>query len=618
MLTLQTGGRTVTLQNWTGNLFEIDNPDGGAHDFSYDGNHRVTAETFANLSNEWAYDSTYGTLATTTWGSGSSPRTTALSPSVLQGIGAPVAGTALASATDAGGHVTQWGLDDQGRPSLQIAADGGQTTTGYSNGFVTSTTDPLGRTTGYALDSNDFVTKTTFADGTSLTYQYQDQTISATGLTAHELTASTDELGNQTTYAYDSATGHQTGMSNALNQKTTYGYDSSSGLRTSVTDPLSHTTLFAFDGARRQTVVTDANGYPTTTTYDSNGNVSSVTDARGNATLTSYDVMGRLTLTTDALSNSTGATFNAAGLELTTTDALSRQTSLVYDTKGRGLLAQTIEAVGKPAQDVTSESFDVDGWATKATDPDGAPTRDDVRCHEPGGEQHGCAGRRERQAVRPGGGAASSRDAMGRLTTYAYDLRGRQTSTTDCAGAPRHHEFRCGRKRDGQHGSAEPDDDVQLRRAESADEHDRPAWQDVVHHVRRGGERELQDGRRPGGDHLRLRSGESGDGDDAVALGDGGADDDGLRPGGQRHHPDGRAGQDDDHAVRQAQPGDGGDRCAGTHDHVGVQHRGRHDQHGGCAGQDNDDGVRRPGSADGGDRPTGSQDHQRAGWRARR
>ncbi len=176
--------------------------------FTYNGNNKVTQETFANLENEWAYGSS-GALTTETWGATtdgfghSNPSVTALSPAVLSGLGALADGVSTASETNPDGDTTKLQLDNQGRVLLETDANGAQTQTTYSNGFVSTVTDPLGRTTTHlhAGCGWSYPTQITFPDGS--TEQFQYQTLD------HELTAFTDQNGNETTYAYDSS-GHLT------------------------------------------------------------------------------------------------------------------------------------------------------------------------------------------------------------------------------------------------------------------------------------------------------------------------------------------------------------------------------------------------------------------------
>ncbi len=177
--TMQTvNGRTTTLAYSGTNLTQITNPDGGLHTFSYDGNHHLTGETFANLQNEWAYTSA-GVVGTYTWGStakgGGSPSNTTYSPAVVQGLAALVAGTVLASVTDPDSHTTRWQLDSQGRPLQTQAADGGVTTDAYQNGYLTSQTDPLGRTTTLRLGLLVLPDAETLPDGSTVDHAVSEQ-----------------------------------------------------------------------------------------------------------------------------------------------------------------------------------------------------------------------------------------------------------------------------------------------------------------------------------------------------------------------------------------------------------------------------------------------------------
>src|SRR5262249_51784218 len=157
--------RTTTLILSSGKLQQITNPDGALHTFAYDTNKRVTGETFANTQNGWAYAAS-GTLNHITWGSSTSPSVSVLSPAGVQGLSTLAIGSALAKLTDPLGHVFLQGLDTKGRLTQDIAADGGQTNYVLDgNGFPTSVTDPLNRTTTYVRDAQEYITQETLPDG---------------------------------------------------------------------------------------------------------------------------------------------------------------------------------------------------------------------------------------------------------------------------------------------------------------------------------------------------------------------------------------------------------------------------------------------------------------------
>src|SRR5438105_3193860 len=92
------------------------------------------------------------------------------------------------------------------------------------------------------------LTKVTFADGTTEQFQYDSK--------FHKTTVVQDQLGNLTSYSYDSTTGDLLTIKNALSQITTLTW--SNGLLQTVKDANSHTVSFSYDADRRLQVITDA------------------------------------------------------------------------------------------------------------------------------------------------------------------------------------------------------------------------------------------------------------------------------------------------------------------------------------------------------------------------
>jgi RHS repeat-associated protein len=446
--TIVTGNsRTTTFAYSGSNLTQVTNPDGGVHTFSYDGNHHVTGETFANLNNEWSYAN--NVLATMTWGSGTSPSATGYSPAVVQGLSAAVR-SAVAQQTDATGDVTQWLLDAQGRPLQQTAANGGVTTwSRNASAYLTATTDPLGRTTSYAVDAAGYTTQVTNPDGTTQSYAYQASYPTA----FHALTSFTDERSETTTYAYD-AQGHLTSTTDPAGDITTSTY-LSSGLLQSVTDPHGNRTTYAYDTLRRLTATTAPNNGVTKVAYDANGFALTTTDPLGRVTTTLNDVMGRTTTSIDPAGDRTTITYNAAGLALTSTDPLGRQTSTIYDTYNRGLVTESIAAVGTAAQSDTVASYDADGRVSQSRNADGWVTTyaydragNPIQSNDPLGgaspvvydlarqqtASRNALGQQSNLAFDPRGRVTQSSDALGNLATTMYNAAGHTTSTTDALG----------------------------------------------------------------------------------------------------------------------------------------------------------------------------------------
>jgi YD repeat-containing protein len=81
----------------------------------------------------------------------------------------------------------------------------------------------------------------------------------------HEVTQSTNALGQVSSNTYDSSTGLITSSTDPLGFVTSYVW--SSGRMQSQTDPLGHISLYRYDGDLRQTAVIDALGNWSQTAY---------------------------------------------------------------------------------------------------------------------------------------------------------------------------------------------------------------------------------------------------------------------------------------------------------------------------------------------------------------
>src|SRR5262249_36680342 len=147
------------------------------------------------------------------------------------GLSSLAAGPVLPSLTDPLGQVTRKQLDTAGRPTLEIAPDGGATQyTRDNNGWVTKITDPLGRVTSLVLDSAGDTTQVPTPDINAQTYPYQ--------ASSPPLTQYPDQRGFLYTYPYDANNGHQLTAKAPLNHVPSYTYNPSSGLLETVTDAL--------------------------------------------------------------------------------------------------------------------------------------------------------------------------------------------------------------------------------------------------------------------------------------------------------------------------------------------------------------------------------------------
>jgi RHS repeat-associated protein len=405
-------------------LASVTNPDGGLRMLGYDGStHRLTSETFGAVQNQWGFATT-GMENSSTWGNPSSPSTMIYAPMAAQGLTATVFGNPRGTATDALSNATQYEMDFRGRPTLELAADGGATIwTRDTAGRVLTATDPIGRTTTYVRDSKGYVTNETLPDSSTRAYAYES--------TFHNVTQITDERSNLTTYQYDSQ-GHRTAAIDALGKTTTMNY--SAGLLTTVTDPLNHTTTYQYDNYRRLSVVTDALTNKTTYTYDNNGNPRTIQDSLSHTSTLLYDVMSRVTGSIDALGNQATYTYCVCGLPLTSTDAEGTQTSIAYDSFNRGLVYSSIDGASSAVQRDTLAQYDAAGRLTGSRDANGWWTtatldgvgRDILKTD--------ALGNTTQKVYDLAGQLLYERDEQGNWTRHQYDLRGRETQTTDGVG----------------------------------------------------------------------------------------------------------------------------------------------------------------------------------------
>jgi RHS repeat-associated protein len=428
-------GRTVSLSYSLGgtDLVKITSPDGGLHTFTYGGgNHLLTGESLVGsltLSHGWSYNGG-GLVSGVGWGTTSS---TGVTPQWSIGLGALSIAPVVASVTDADSHTSQEQLDWRGRALWSRAADGGLTAYGWSvsnsdNAYVTTVTDPIGRTTTYARDSYGYVTQLTYPDGNTEQMAYQ----AAFSPGFHAMTQFTDANGNPTSYAFDSL-GHQTSMTDALGNTTTQSW--SNGLLQSQTDANHHTTSYNYDSSRRLTSTVDAQNNTVSLSYDLNGNVSTSTDALGHTTTYLNDVMGRTTVQIDALGNRTTSTYDLSGLLVWVKDALGHLTSYSYGTDQRGLAWAVFRGGGQQVA-TDQSSYDGNGWLVGSRDPNGYPTQ---YKYDPLGrvtQTINAAGGVARSVYDLAGQLTTGLDELGRLTLYSYNLRGWQTQVTDPARSP--------------------------------------------------------------------------------------------------------------------------------------------------------------------------------------
>jgi RHS repeat-associated protein len=258
--------------------------------------------------------------------------------------------------------------------------------------FAAQLTDSLGNHTSYSSSVAGGQWAVTNAQGSGCSSCTQRGTIQNQFGATGNLLWSSDALGNQTLYQYDSSsdiTTQSQPLASGSAATTTYTY-SNFGEVASMTDPLGHVT---------------------SNSYDSHGNLLSVTTpalSGGSASVTqfAYNSLGELTQITDPLSHVTRLTYTTAGLIATITDPQSNVTTYAYDSRGNRT------GITDSLNHQTTFAYDAGNRLTLITYPDSSTMS----------FAYDYRGRR-----------TSSTDQNGRTTSYAYDDADRLTSVTDAA-----------------------------------------------------------------------------------------------------------------------------------------------------------------------------------------
>ena len=172
---------------------------------------------------------------------------------------------------------------------------------------------------------------------------------------------------------------------------------------TAKTDALNHTHTFTYDAAGNRLTATDARG-TVTYTYNQFGELLTHTDQMNGVTTNSFDSSGNLLMISDALNHTTTFTYDGRGQLLTMTNALGKVTRLTWDASGR--LAQTKDALNN----TTDFAYDARARLTSATN---ALTFVTSYAYDAAG--------RVNKIIRPDNSFIS----------FTYDLAGRRTRVTD-------------------------------------------------------------------------------------------------------------------------------------------------------------------------------------------
>ncbi|WP_320109509.1 RHS repeat-associated core domain-containing protein [Amycolatopsis mediterranei] len=363
-------------------------------------------------------------------------------------------GTHISKVSDPLGNAYTYAYDSAGNLTTVTAPDGGVTTFGYDSAHrVTSVLDPAQQSattkhpTTNVYDAKSRVTTQTDALGRVTTFVYTGDPYSSAGGTTVVL----DPAGHQTAdiYQYGIRVSNVRGFGTAAAVTTNYTYDKTTlapteTTRTTAGDPNAHRTTATYDTKGNPTAQVDGLGREVDTTYNAfnepltktEPNPSSVGPARITTTY-AYDSKGNLVSKSRPLYTSATASTNQTvtyrhdasthpGDVTGAVDPLGKITTTTYDSAGN------VATVTTPQGRTTTHTYDADGHRITTIAPQGAVSGADPAAYTTT-FGYDTNGRPTSTSVAAPGGPL--------VTSQAYDLDGRLTSSTDPLGRVSHNTY---------------------------------------------------------------------------------------------------------------------------------------------------------------------------------
>ncbi|HEX8219695.1 MAG TPA: DUF6531 domain-containing protein [Chloroflexia bacterium] len=264
------------------------------------------------------------------------------------------------------------------------------------DGLSITLTDTVGRIIKMELNEDGFISKITYPEGRSVSYEYTD----------NRLTAFHDAEQGTIRYAYNG-----------------------DGLLESITDPNNHTFVTnVYDALGKVVQQTDAEGSITTFAYQDSPRVTTVTDSEQHATVQEFDSEYRLVRETDALGNSLEYQYDIDNNRTYSKERGGAETFMEYDERGN--LTRRIDALSQEA------TFQYDGHNNLVLEHNEADeetsyiydARDNLT------EVHDAEGGVTGMTYDQYGQRVTERNANLNLTEFGYDAQGNLISVVNPLG----------------------------------------------------------------------------------------------------------------------------------------------------------------------------------------
>ncbi len=353
---------------------------------------------------------------------------------------------------------------------------------------MVSVTDPLGNTTQYVYNSNNFLTQLvdargnvvetatydnnepprvssftekgetytiayfvgrtekTDSQGNKWTYYFNDvgvieRVVDPLGnvkqqqlnkVTATSLDWEDDLNGNRTTYTYD-GDGHIASKTDPLGSSWTYTYIAGTNWVETETNALGVVTKYEYDSnGNLINLIRDFGGALENTisyTYDAMGHRTNVADPLGSITSYDYDTEGYVTSVTDPLGNITTYTYDARGNKLTETNANGNTVTYGYD------LLNRLVSLTDSLDNMTQYTYDANGNLASVVLANGQQTTFTYDAYNRLAQATDPLGNSKLYTYDHNDNLVSKTDANGNMTQYGHDVLNRRTSVTDAKGA---------------------------------------------------------------------------------------------------------------------------------------------------------------------------------------